>query len=100
MLAQIYQLLLKRSIEIISLIENGTIPEDSLGENDYNNLYNILGLISCCNHIDSQTRLQVLEWAFGRLISALRACPQDNKEKMGRIVNTILIVAKCFQNKL
>ena len=96
MLAQIYQLLLKRSIEIISLIENGTIPEDSLGENDYNNLYNILGLIACCNHIDSQIRLQVLEWAFGRLILALQVCPQDNKEKMGRIVNTILIVAKCF----
>jgi len=91
-----YELLLKRGVEVISLIDCGSIPEESLGENDYNNLYNILGLIACNNNIESQTRLQVLEWALGKLILALQTCPQDNKDKMGRIVNTILIVAKCF----
>ena len=85
---------------MITLIECGNIAEDSLGENDYNNMYNILGLIACCNLINSQTRLQILEWAFGKLIVALNVCPQDNKDKMGRIINTILIFGKCFQNRL
>jgi len=48
-LAQIYELILKKGVEMITLIECGNIPEDSLGENDYNNMYNILGLIACCN---------------------------------------------------
>ena len=81
---------------VITAIENKQISEDSLGDTELNNLYNILGLVACCNQLESEKRLMTLNWCLTRLQSQLCECPKDNKDKMSRIVYQILTVTKGF----
>ena len=84
-----YDATLKNAMEVIQACEEGKISDDVLGHGEVIYLYDILSVFAADATMDQGRRQEVLTWALTRQMGELEGCPQDNKDKLCRIIATI-----------